>query len=175
MQVVLTIKLDSRMKAALQTLAESRFTSVSAAVKLAIEGHLKENGIDWRGSVGNGGSEVVLQGRGGVAVRQRYSKRREAEFHSVEIPGRDNMIRQFNVQQVLPGGVHTILIKEDSVLLDELKVGARMELSFLGSDPNKPLETRSTEVAHISREYEGKFKGHYSVGLRLLPEETLAE
>jgi hypothetical protein len=48
MQVLLNLKVDPRMKAALKKLADKQFISVSAAVKQAIERHLQENGIDWR-------------------------------------------------------------------------------------------------------------------------------
>lgn len=48
MQTLLTLKLDSRMKNALKKLADKQFISISAAVKQAIERHLKENEIDWR-------------------------------------------------------------------------------------------------------------------------------
>ena len=48
MQTLLTLKIDSRMKAALKKLAENQFISSSAVVKQAIERHLKEHGIDWR-------------------------------------------------------------------------------------------------------------------------------
>jgi len=48
MQTLLTLKIDSRMKNALKKLADKQFISISAAVKQAIERHLKENEIDWR-------------------------------------------------------------------------------------------------------------------------------
>lgn len=48
MQTLLTLKIDSRMKAALKKLAEKQFISSSAVVKQAIERHLKEHDIDWR-------------------------------------------------------------------------------------------------------------------------------
>jgi predicted transcriptional regulator len=48
MQVLLNLKVDSRMKSALKRLADKQFISVSAAVKQAIEKHLKEHDIDWR-------------------------------------------------------------------------------------------------------------------------------
>lgn len=173
MQVLLTIKIDPRMKSALQSLGESRFTSVSAVVKQAIEGHLKENGIDWRGEIGKGGGGPAVQQRSvGRVPQERYPKKAEPGYHSVEIPGQDNVIRQFNIQQVSPSGLHTILVRDDSALLDGLKAGARMDLTFLGSDPGNPAEIRKTEIAQISREYEGKFKGHYSVGLRLVKDEA---
>jgi predicted HicB family RNase H-like nuclease len=48
MQVLLNLKVDPRMKAALKKLADKQFISVSAAVKQAIERHLQDYGIDWR-------------------------------------------------------------------------------------------------------------------------------
>ena len=48
MQVLLNLKVDPRMKAALKKLADKQFISVSAAVKQAIERHLQEHDIDWR-------------------------------------------------------------------------------------------------------------------------------
>ena len=48
MQVLLSVKVDSRMKAALKKLAEKQFISVSAVVKQAVEGHLQAHDIDWR-------------------------------------------------------------------------------------------------------------------------------
>jgi hypothetical protein len=47
-KAVMTLKIDPRMKKALEELADKQFISISAAVKQAIDKHLKENGIDWR-------------------------------------------------------------------------------------------------------------------------------
>lgn len=48
MLVMINIKLDPRMKAAIQKVAEKQFISMSAAIKQAIEKYLKEHGVDWR-------------------------------------------------------------------------------------------------------------------------------
>jgi len=48
MQTLFTLKIDTRMKAALKKLADKQFISSSAVVKQAIEKHLQEYGIDWR-------------------------------------------------------------------------------------------------------------------------------
>ncbi len=45
---MINIKLDPRMKAAIQKVAEKQFISMSAAIKQAIEKYLKEHGVDWR-------------------------------------------------------------------------------------------------------------------------------
>lgn len=46
--MMINIKLDPRMKAAIQKIAEKQFISMSAAIKQAIEKYLKEHGVDWR-------------------------------------------------------------------------------------------------------------------------------
>jgi len=48
MQVLLNLKIDPRMKSALQKLADKKFISVSAVVKQAIERHLQDYFMDWR-------------------------------------------------------------------------------------------------------------------------------
>ena len=45
---VLSIKIDSKMKKALEDLAEKEFSPVSTIVKKAIDKYLQEHGIDWR-------------------------------------------------------------------------------------------------------------------------------
>jgi predicted transcriptional regulator len=48
MDKVLSIKIDSRMKKALEELAEKEFAPVTTIVKKALDKYLQENGIDWR-------------------------------------------------------------------------------------------------------------------------------
>ena len=48
MQVLLNLKVDPKMKAALKKVADKQFISVSAAVKQSIERYLKDQGVDWR-------------------------------------------------------------------------------------------------------------------------------
>ena len=45
---MLSIKIDPKMKAALEELAEKEFSPVSTVVKKAIDKHLQEKGINWR-------------------------------------------------------------------------------------------------------------------------------
>ena len=45
---MIAIKIDPRMKEALQKAADKQFISMSAAVKQAIEKYLQEKGINWR-------------------------------------------------------------------------------------------------------------------------------
>ena len=48
MNKILTLKIDPRMKKALEDISKKQFISVSAAVKQAIDKYLSEKDIDWR-------------------------------------------------------------------------------------------------------------------------------
>ena len=48
MDKVLSIKIDPRMKKALEELAEKEFAPVTTIVKKALDKYLQEQGIDWR-------------------------------------------------------------------------------------------------------------------------------
>ena len=45
---MINIKMDPRMKAAIQKAAEKQFISMSAFIKQAVEKRLEDDGIDWR-------------------------------------------------------------------------------------------------------------------------------
>jgi predicted HicB family RNase H-like nuclease len=45
---LINIKIDPKMKSAIQKAADKQFISMSAFIKQAIEKHLQEQGIDWR-------------------------------------------------------------------------------------------------------------------------------
>jgi hypothetical protein len=48
MDKVLSIKIDPRMKKAVEDLAEKEFAPVTTIVKKALDKYLQEHGIDWR-------------------------------------------------------------------------------------------------------------------------------
>ena len=48
MQIVITLKLDARMKKAVQELAEKRFMSMSGLIKSCLQEKLDSEGIDWK-------------------------------------------------------------------------------------------------------------------------------
>lgn len=61
-----------------------------------------------------------------------------------------------------------ILIKENSGLVPELKVGDVLNLKCYYSDLYAPSECLKTAIQHITKKDEGRFKGHYVVGLEIL-------
>ena len=55
MSILINFKIDPRMKAAIQKLADKQFISMSAIIKQSIEKHLQDHGIDWRKESGKKG------------------------------------------------------------------------------------------------------------------------
>ncbi|MDY7035233.1 MAG: hypothetical protein SV375_03580 [Thermodesulfobacteriota bacterium] len=69
------------------------------------------------------------------------------------------------------GTSHTgmnILVKEDSLVLDHLKVGDILEMKYNPPDPTEPAKFLKTEIKHITKDEQGRFKGNYMIGLSIL-------
>jgi predicted transcriptional regulator len=48
MKMVLSVKIDPRMKQALERLAEKQFAPVATLIKQALDEYLQKHGLDWR-------------------------------------------------------------------------------------------------------------------------------
>ena len=66
------------------------------------------------------------------------------------------------------------LVKENSGLVPRLKVGDPLNLKCYYTDAYCPSEYLETEIQHITKKDEGRFKGHYVVGLEILGCQDLA-
>ena len=60
------------------------------------------------------------------------------------------------------------LVKENSGLVPQLKVGDLLNLKCYYTDSYYPSEYLETAIQHITKQDEGRFKGHYVVGLEIL-------
>lgn len=91
-------------------------------------------------------------------------------FHSVEIKlGAPLPIYQFNLRDISENGV-CILVKEDSPILEHLKVGQELELKYYAQDDSKANVVREvqTRIRHITKGKPGHFNGHYMVGVMFM-------
>ena len=61
-----------------------------------------------------------------------------------------------------------VLIREDSNILPWLKVGSILNVKYYSGDLDYAPEFLDTEIRNITRDMEGRFKGHYLVGLEIL-------
>jgi hypothetical protein len=74
---------------------------------------------------------------------------------------------QFKLKDTSENGA-SILVKEDSFMLNYLKVGQTLQINFssdLEFDHNGDFET---EIVHITKVDKGRYKGHYLVGVQIL-------
>ena len=90
------------------------------------------------------------------------------KFYSVEfsLKGID-FVYQFKLWNMSSKGM-CVLIKEDSVVLEHLKAGDIVDMKYYSSDSLSPTEHLQTEIRHITKDDEGRFKGHFLVGLSIL-------
>jgi hypothetical protein len=102
-------------------------------------------------------------------LERRSEPRRQVDrYYSLEfsIDGVD-MAYQFKIWDMASSSM-SVLIKEDSAILPRLKVGDTLHVKYYSTDSDYPSEYLRTAVRHITRNDQGRLKGHYLVGLEIL-------
>ncbi len=90
------------------------------------------------------------------------------QYYSVDFSiGSGSNVYQFKIWDLSSKGVG-LLIKEASSVLDHLKVGDIVNMKYYKADSSTPGEYLKTQIIHISKDEEGRFKGHYLVGISIL-------
>ena len=104
-----------------------------------------------------------------TSFKERRGKHRRTQLRNyrVEIKLIGAPIYQFRVMDVSSNGAG-ILIKEDSKFLDMIEVGKIVDTEFISPEGTNPAGNYRTEIRHITKTNEGKHKGHYLVGLKIL-------
>ena len=101
---------------------------------------------------------------------ERRSEPREVpdQFYSVEfcLDGL-GIAYQFKIWNVASRSM-CVLVKEDSEILSRLKVGEILNMKYYGHDRVCPTTCLETAIRHITRDDNGRFKGHYLVGLEII-------
>ena len=59
------------------------------------------------------------------------------------------------------------LIKEDSDILNRIHVGDILNMRFYSSDSYRAPRDLETEIKYITKDTQGRFKGHFLVGLAI--------
>jgi hypothetical protein len=97
------------------------------------------------------------------------------KYYSVEfsISG-SAFVYQFKIWDISPKGT-CVLVKEDSGLLNRLKVGDIMNLKYYTTDSSRPIEYLETEIRHIAKDEKGRFRGLYLVGLSILENQNASQ
>jgi len=95
----------------------------------------------------------------GKSVDQYYSV--EFSFEGLDV------IYQFKIWKTV-STVMSVLVKEDSSILPWLKVGDKLNMKYYSTDVVDPFEDLNTEIRYITKQDQGRLKGHYLVGIEIL-------
>ena len=102
-------------------------------------------------------------------IEKRSEPREELEkYHSVEFKVKDQgNLYQFKIWNISSKGM-CLLVREDSEVVEELEVGKVVDMKYYTTDFSKPPEKLKTEIKHVTKEDQGRFKGHYFVGIYII-------
>jgi len=109
----------------------------------------------------------------GQAQENRGSHRQGSNFYSVELLIQElKMLYQFKIWNSSSEPMF-ILVKEDSALLEQLKVGTVFKSKYYSTDAVSPTVDLETQIKQIVRDDRGRFKGHYLIELAIIEEGAL--
>ena len=75
-------------------------------------------------------------------------------------------VYQFKIWNMSSRGM-CILVKEDSVVLNHLKVGDVFKMKYYTTESPSSTEYIKTKIQHITKDEKGRFGGHFWVGLSI--------
>ena len=100
------------------------------------------------------------------------AQRQEANFYSVELLIQElKMLYQFKIWNSSSEPMF-ILVKEDSALLDQLKVGTVFKSKYYSTDSVCPTVDLETQIKQIARDEQGRFKGYYLIELAIIEDKA---
>lgn len=89
-------------------------------------------------------------------------------FHSVEIQIPTLFaLYHFRLWNISSKGM-CLLVRDDSKVLSHIAVGDVMEMRYFSSEDREPPEKLNTRVRHITKENQGRYRGHHLVGLEIM-------
>ena len=97
---------------------------------------------------------------------KRAEPRTELEkYHSVEFKVSDfGSVYQFKIWNMSSKGM-CLVVREDSHILKHLEVGNVLDMKYHTTDFSLPAEELKTQIKHITKQDQGRFGGHFLVGL----------
>ncbi len=100
----------------------------------------------------------------------RRSEQRSAvdRYYSVQFttPGLASFY-QFKLWNISSSGM-CILVKEDSEVLRHVKIGDTLDMTYYLAEMQGAHESLKTQIKHITKNEDGRFKGHCLIGLAIL-------
>ena len=104
-----------------------------------------------------------------VVTEKRSEQRRKADqYYSAEflVEGME-VLYQFKIWDVASSSL-SVLVNEHSQILPRIKVGDTLNVKYYSSGSGYPSDYQRTAIRHITRNDEGRLKGHFLVGLEIL-------
>jgi hypothetical protein len=95
--------------------------------------------------------------------RTETEKYYSAEFSIVEL----GSLYQFKIWNVSPKGM-CLLVRNDSDVLKYMEVGKVLDMKCYTTDFSVPPENLKIQIKHVTKQDQGRFMGHYLVGLLIL-------
>jgi len=74
---------------------------------------------------------------------------------------------QFKVRDISSKGT-CLLVKENSSVLTDLSIGNQLDIQYHFNDGKSSPEFVRAEVIHITEAEQGRFNGHFLIGIRIL-------
>ena len=89
-------------------------------------------------------------------------------YYSVELsPPGLGMSYQFKIWNISEKGI-CIIVGKDSEILNSLKVGETYSMKYHPNNLEKSVNEFDTQLVHITKAPEERFKNHFMVGLRII-------
>ena len=90
------------------------------------------------------------------------------DYHSVEVPMDElPLAYQFKLWRSNHNSMF-LLVKENSDILQQLKVGNILAMKYYGSNALARSEIKKTQINNIINEQQGRFRGHHRVELTII-------
>ena len=93
------------------------------------------------------------------------------EYHSVEFSLKELSAQYQFKLWCMGSSPMCFLVKEDSRILRQVKVGDTLKMKYYSSDSGYHGEYLNTQIKDITKNDQGRFKGHCLVGLQILEDQ----
>ena len=108
------------------------------------------------------------QPHGNTPERRAETRATAERYYSVQFTTKGlASFYQFKLWNISSKGI-CILVKEGSDVLNHLNVGDTLEMTYYLADTQGIHENLKTQIKHITKNDDGRFQGHFMVGLSIL-------
>ncbi len=91
------------------------------------------------------------------------------QYHNVEISVNGMApVYVFKLRELSSTGMG-VLVKEDSDLLNQIETGQTVDMKYSSEERTHRPQYLKTEIQHIAKDAQGRFDGHFILGLSINP------